>query len=154
MEAGFRARAAAVDALLRSPGTRYVLVAAPRADAVAEASWFAERLVALGLTVDALVVNRAHPTFASASALRATTDDALAPWRENLAQLVAVADAEARHVAEVSARVAPAPTVVVPMRASDVHDLDGLRALAAPLLGKLAADAVAGEGSRGRRARR
>ena len=57
-------------------------------------------------------------------------------------------------MAAVSARVAPAPTVVVPMRSSDVHDLDGLRALAAPLLGGLAADPAAGEGSRGRRARR
>ena len=48
MEAGFRARAATVDALLRDPATAYVLVAAPRADAVGEARWFADRLAEPG----------------------------------------------------------------------------------------------------------
>ena len=144
MEAGFRARAAAVDALLRSPDTRYVLVAAPREDAVTEATWFAARLVELGLAVDALVVNRAHPRFGSVAAAAGALD----PWLRNLDQLNRVADAEARHVAAIAAQVAPAPTVVVPMRATDVHDLDGLRALAVPLFGAAASPRT------GRRARR
>ena len=44
MEVGFRDRASSVMSLLISPQTRYVLVAAPRQDTVAEAVWFAEQL--------------------------------------------------------------------------------------------------------------
>lgn len=63
MEAGFRQRAEEVTALLRAPSTRFVLVASPRHDTVAEAVWFADQLAGQGLTVAAAVVNRAHPRF-------------------------------------------------------------------------------------------
>lgn len=167
MEAGFRARAAAVDALLRDPTTSYVLVAAPRADAVGEARWFADRLGELGLRVGSLVVNRAHPTFDPEVEIPegAALDGPLGPWWRNLAELRAVADAEAAQVAALADHVAPAPSVLVPLQASDVHDLAGLRALTVPLLGSplptraaaagpaAAADSPAG-GSPRRRARR
>ena len=135
MEAGFRARAAAVDRLLRSPTTTYVLVAAPRTDAVAEASWFAERLADLGLAVGALVVNRAHPVFGPDVAVPDEPAGALAPWWRNLTELRAVAGAEREQVAALARQVAPAPTVTVPLQARDVHDLAGLRALTGALLG-------------------
>ena len=136
MEAGFRTRAAAVDALLRSPDTTYVLVAAPRTDAVAEASWFADRLADLGLAVGALVVNRAHPAFGGvATPPGPGGDGTLAAWWRNLAELQTVAAAERVHVATLAAHLAPAPTVIVPLQSSDVHDLAGLRVLTASLVG-------------------
>ncbi len=68
MEAGFRERAGRVLELLGAADTAYVLVAAPRADAVEEAMYFAKRLADSGMSVAALVVNRVHPTFGSGTA--------------------------------------------------------------------------------------
>ena len=48
MEAGFRDRAEAVTAPAARRTTRFVLVASPRTDTVAEAVWFAEQLAAPG----------------------------------------------------------------------------------------------------------
>ena len=149
MEAGFKQRSGAVAAQLRDPSTRYVLVAAPRADAAAEAGWFADRLADLGLTVGGLVVNRAHPAFgpapadlavsasdaaaAAGAAAAAAGQGALADWWATLAEQQAVADAEAAQIATLAAKVAPAPTVTVPLRPADVHDLVALADIAAHL---------------------
>jgi len=151
MEAGFRERAVAVNRLLRDQRTSYLLVAAPRADAVSEAGWFADRLVALGVTIGGLVVNRTHPRFGApdanagadtatnsagdaAAAARAAGHDDLAVWWTTLAELVRVAEAERHQVAALQRKVSPAPTVSVPLRATDVHDLAGLAELADVLL--------------------
>jgi anion-transporting ArsA/GET3 family ATPase len=68
MEQGFRDRAAHVEALLSAPGTAYVVVAAPRRDAVDEAAYFADRLAEGSLHVSVLVVNRMFPRFAGVRA--------------------------------------------------------------------------------------
>ncbi|HEV3400625.1 MAG TPA: hypothetical protein VG078_02295, partial [Acidimicrobiales bacterium] len=59
----------------------------------------------------------------------------LGPLYENLADLHQLADGEEEHVVDLVARLAPAPAVRVPVLPSDVHDLDGLAAVAAHLLG-------------------
>ena len=139
MEAGFRHRSTAVAAQLRDPSTSYVLVAAPRADAVAEAGWFADRLGELALSVGALVVNRTHPVFgaggsgdaaeAAAAASAAGRAD-LAAWWTTLAEQRQVAEAEAAQIASLAAKVSPAPVVTVALRPTDVHDLAALAAIA------------------------
>ncbi len=58
---GFRARAEEVEGLLRSPRTRFVLVAGPGEEAIPDALFFARRLGQAGLHLGALVVNRVHP---------------------------------------------------------------------------------------------
>ena len=63
MEEGFRTRAGAVRELLADPATAYVLVTSARPDAVAEASFFAEKLAERDVAPAALVVNRIHPHF-------------------------------------------------------------------------------------------
>ena len=63
MEEGFIERAHGVEELLAADETSFVLVASPRADTVAEATYFAERLAEGGIDVRALIVNRMHPTF-------------------------------------------------------------------------------------------
>lgn len=61
IELGVRDRAGRVEQLLASQVTAFVLVVAPRRDAVEEAHFFADRLRETGHNVDVLVVNRVHP---------------------------------------------------------------------------------------------
>jgi anion-transporting ArsA/GET3 family ATPase len=132
MEQGFRDRAARVQALLSDPATAYVLVASPRADTVAEASYFADRLEASALPVAALVVNRVHPRFgkglgpAARKRARALGGTPLAGLAQNLADFRSMADGEERHLVDLAERVAPAPVARVPFLPHDVHDLDTL----------------------------
>jgi anion-transporting ArsA/GET3 family ATPase len=146
MEGGFRERAEQVMALLRSPNTRYVLVASPRHDTVAEAAWFADRLEEHGLDVAAAIVNRVHPTFGdgTAAAARQAADVAEDPsvsalWR-NLADVRTIAEAERGEIAPLAAAVRSAPLVDVQLLAGDVHDLHGLLEIARQLNGDGHAD--------------
>ncbi|HEY7138382.1 MAG TPA: ArsA family ATPase [Acidimicrobiia bacterium] len=150
MEAGFRDRATRVMQLLADPGTRFVLVTAPRRDAIEEAEFFAARLAETSIEVDALIVNRVHPRFgderpeglraraaelvgragdeADPSAKAAATR--LATLYDNLADFEEIADREGRHLAGVRERVGDAAVAHVPFLATDVHDFDGLREVA------------------------
>ena len=58
---GFRARAEQTYALLQAPGTAFLVVAAPEADALREAAYFVERLNEDRMPLAGLVVNRASP---------------------------------------------------------------------------------------------
>ncbi len=139
MEEGFRDRAARVQALLVDPATAFVLVASPRADTVAEASFFAAKLGDSGISVASLIVNRLHPRFGSGRAeadrarSRSLSGTPLGSLFANLGDLRAMADGEESMLAELSAQVAPAPVVRVPFLAEDVHDLDTLARIAGHL---------------------
>jgi anion-transporting ArsA/GET3 family ATPase len=144
MEAGFKERAAKVQALLADPGTAYLLVASPRQDTVAEAAWFAERLRSSHLPVEALVVNRVHPRFGEGgpegAQARAETlaGTALGGLYENLADFRTMAEGEEAHLVGLSAAVDPAPVLRVPFLADDVHDVDTLEQVAGHLFGRAA----------------
>ena len=143
MEAGFRDRAEAVAELLHSDVTRYVLVASARGDTVVEAMYFADRLVQSSLSVAAVVVNRLQPRFGAATpaeaadaaeaALADGKPDLAALWR-NLGELCALADAEEAVIAPLVDGIDDAAVHRVPQLDTDVHDLDGLRAVAAHLV--------------------
>jgi anion-transporting ArsA/GET3 family ATPase len=155
MEDGFRSRAGAVHELLSDPGTAYVLVTSARPDAVAEATFFAEKLAERGVAVSALVVNRIAPFFrdeggsgeggsgeggsgeggpdgsGEAADNRGPMEVAgagrtLAALEANLSALNAVAAREEASFAGLAARVAPAPVGCIPLFADDVHELGGL----------------------------
>jgi hypothetical protein len=121
--------------LLRSDATRFVIVASPRGDTIAEAVWFAGQLTDQGVTRVAGVVNRVHPAFGDgsaadahargAAAVAAGDDDAGALWT-NLAELRALRDGELVELAAFTGLFADAPWVEVPQLASDVHDRAGL----------------------------
>ena len=116
MEAGFRDRALAVEALLAAPETGFVLVTSPRRDAMEEAQFFARQLEGNGQPIDALIVNRVHPEFgdeapaglrAAAAELRNAKSDRaadrpaaerLAVRYENLANFREIAELERAHV--------------------------------------------------------
>jgi anion-transporting ArsA/GET3 family ATPase len=136
MEEGFVERSNAMRALLRAETTRYVVVTAPRADAVAEAMYFAEQLQTTGTSVAALIVNRRTPDLGDYSeTAKKVESKAFAALVDNLNRMHVDHEAEAALVDQLIAR-AGAPTVVeLPLVADDSHDLAGLRAMAAGLSG-------------------
>jgi anion-transporting ArsA/GET3 family ATPase len=148
MFGGFRERATATYELLRRPGTAFVVVASPEPDALREASYFVDRLSADEMPLAGLVVNRTHPP--ATAALSATRAEAAA--EEVLeaggpdAPLAAAAlrvhaermtlAAREQHLADRFTSAHPeVPVRTVPAAAGDVHDLDGLRTMAAELTG-------------------
>jgi anion-transporting ArsA/GET3 family ATPase len=146
MFGGFRERATATYELLRRPGTWFVVVASPEPDALREASYFVDRLSAEGMPLAGLVLNRTHPP---------ATTKLSATRAEGAAEEVGESDAEGADVAAAALRVHAERMVVaareqhladrftsahpevavrtVPAAAGDVHDLEGLRAMAGEL---------------------
>ena len=137
MEEGFRTRAARVRELLKEDSTSFVLVASPRPDSVDEAVHFAGKLAESDMSVTALVVNRVQPRFADDAQLAAVRSQAgpaagtgLDQLIENLAGYTAASDREEQAYADLVTKVAPAPVYRIPLLNTDVHDLDGLGAIA------------------------
>ena len=141
---GFRQRADATYRLLKTPGTAFVVVAAPERDALREASFFVERLAAEGMPLAGLVLNRVQT--AAAEGLSAERACAAAEDLEEAGEhpvtaglLRLHADRMRRRAREraLAARFTSAhpgvPVTEVPARPEDVHDLDGLRAVALDL---------------------
>jgi anion-transporting ArsA/GET3 family ATPase len=135
MEEGFRTRAQVVGALLADPDTAFVLVCSPRRDAMEEATFFAQRLAEAGQSVQALIVNRVHPSFgdeapaglrAAAEALRqepAEPAARLAALYDNLADFREIAALEREHIEALRARIGGDTALAyVPYLAHDVHD--------------------------------
>ena len=142
METGFRERADDVVALIRAPETSFVVIAAPRHDTIDEAVWFARQLHEQGVGVTSAIVNRTHPEFGEGSAAQAgdaaadarRNDDAVLGllW-DNVAALRSMRDLELDVIAPLAETVGAERLVVLPLLDGDVHDLDGLRLIAAHL---------------------
>ncbi|MGA8296125.1 MAG: ArsA-related P-loop ATPase [Acidimicrobiales bacterium] len=125
MEEGFRERAARVEKLLSEDETGFILVAAPRVDAIGDAAFFAQSLRTRSLRVDALVVNRIVPDFGPAPP--GTSD--VGEWAslvENLVDLAELRRSEQDSFDGLASAVEPAPVVHVPYLERDVHDVEGL----------------------------
>jgi anion-transporting ArsA/GET3 family ATPase len=146
MFGGFRERAQKTYELLRSPGTAFLVVAAPEPDALREASYFVERLAAERVPLAGLALNRTHPVLAdlpAARALAAAEDlerSGSSPLAAAVLRLhadrVAVAEQEKRLLARFS-RAHPSVAIVgVPALPTDVHNLDGLREIGRRLAGE------------------
>jgi len=150
MEQGFKDRAAAVDELLSHEDTAFVLVASPKADTVAEAGYFTERLHESGISVQALIVNRMQPDFdgeglaARPEALReraaSLAGTALADHFTCLADARSLALGESANLEGITAKVDPAPVVKVPVLPFEVSDLESLQALGEVMFDTAAAD--------------
>jgi anion-transporting ArsA/GET3 family ATPase len=137
MFGGFRERAAMTYQLLRSPGTAFVVVAAPEPDALREAAYFVDRLAREEMPLAGLILNRTHPVLADISAARArdladVVDRAgggrLASAVLRLhADRVDRADRERRLLARFTNAHPTVPVQRVPAVAGDITDLAGLR---------------------------
>jgi len=145
---GFRERAEQVEALLRAPTTRFLLVTSPEREPIEEAIFFQRRLSAARMRLGGAIVNRVHAdelgdedgALADLPALLAA-EGGLSPA---LAQRVADAFADehalarrdAANVAHLAERLgADVPLLRVPLLDGDVHDVDGLVRLQAQLFG-------------------
>jgi anion-transporting ArsA/GET3 family ATPase len=139
MEEGFRERAAVVGEILTDPATAFVLVSSPRRDAMQEATFFADRLAEAGQSVQALIVNRVHPSFgdevpeglrAAAEALRLTPSEPaarLAARYDNLADFREIATLERQHLEALRDRIGGETALAyIPYLAHDVHDFTTL----------------------------
>ncbi|GAA2358879.1 ArsA family ATPase [Saccharopolyspora halophila] len=143
---GFRERAEHTYRLLRSPGTAFLVVAAPEPDALREAAYFVERLAGESMPLTGLVANRTHPVVAEVSGTRATAvADELesaetAPLAAGVlrvhADRVAIAEREKRMLARFTRAHPEVSLVGVPALPSDVHDLAGLREIGRRLAGE------------------
>jgi len=158
MFGGFRERADSTYQLLQTPGTSFIVVAAPEPDALREASYFVERLAGERMPLAGLILNRVHvPAATKLSAARslaaaetlengngaAEADPAGAdePPRYALAAGILRLHAERMQLAARERRVAEhftaahptVPVTEVAAQPEDVHDLEGLRTIGSSL---------------------
>ena len=145
MFGGFRERAEYTYRLLRTPGTAFLVIAAPEHDALREASYFVERLERDGMPLAGLVLNRIHRSpaarlsvarsLAAVETLQGLPDGdsstvattALRLHAERMRQ----AAAERRLAERFTAAHPLVPVAQIPAQPEDVHDLDGLRLIGA-----------------------
>jgi anion-transporting ArsA/GET3 family ATPase len=136
---GFRERAEKTYQLLQTPGTAFLVVAAPEPDALREASYFVERLATERMPLAGLIVNRM--AVSGASSLSAARSQAAAETLEERggehaltasllrlhAERMQLAARQGRLRDHFSSAHPTVPVAAVPAQAEDVHDLDGLR---------------------------
>ena len=136
---GFRERADATYALLKDTHTSFIVIAAPEADAIREASFFVERLNSDQMPLAGLVLNRVTevnlPEVTREQALAAAQEladgDAASKFTASLLELHAQRVSQVERQQEIAHRFTAAhPGIrVTSVRglSQDVHDLDGLR---------------------------
>jgi anion-transporting ArsA/GET3 family ATPase len=133
MSEGFRVRAERVNELLASEAATFVLVASPRRDAVDDAIFFHDQLVARGMPFGGVVVNRFHDATDAASNdvdLDAKLGRELAARLEaNFAAFSVLTHRDRTNLRRLTERLSGEPVVVVPEFDGDVHDLAGLAAM-------------------------
>jgi anion-transporting ArsA/GET3 family ATPase len=150
---GFRARADKTYRLLQADETAFVVVAAPAADALREAAYFVERLTAEHMPLAGLVVNRVTRSHTpgldqttAAAASRRLQEGGQHPVTAHLLHLHAQMMTAIGHEEHLRRRFTAAhpavPATEVPALPTDVHDLDGLRAVGAALAAAPAAESA------------
>ncbi|WP_052664740.1 ArsA family ATPase [Nitriliruptor alkaliphilus] len=138
---GFKQRAAEVLELLQDPSSRFVVITSPEPPPLREARFFLERLEQEGLHAAGLVVNRIRPEVprdpSDAALARAiadqpddTTGRAIAGALSLLGDVRGLATRQRHDVEAARYGLSVDPVVHVPLLAEDVHDLDGLSAIA------------------------
>jgi len=137
---GFRERADQTYALLQAPGTEFLVVAAPEPDALREAAYFVERLDEDSMPLAGLVLNRVSRTPApdlsaeralgGAELLDESGDNPLAAGLLRLHAERMQRITRERHLVRGFTSAFPRVRVAEASALdSDVHDLDGLRAI-------------------------
>ena len=137
LEAGLRARAAEMSALLRADHTAFVLVSSPRAEAIDEARFLATALHDGGFRLGGVVANLVHPLPASLRLSDAELDGVTGPLADQIAyhrELTALALAERDELETLVALAGGAPVCEVPLLDHDVHDVAALIELSGVLV--------------------
>lgn len=136
MFGGFQERADRTYQLLKRPGTNFVVVAAPEADALREASFFVNRLAHDTMPLCGLIVNRTHPnlTGIESHTARVAAEKTADPLTRAVLEIhidrATAADRE-RHILQSFVSANPSvPLVQVPALPYEVADAAALRAVA------------------------
>jgi anion-transporting ArsA/GET3 family ATPase len=141
---GFRERAERTYALLQDPGTAFLVVAAPEADALREASFFVERLQQDSMPLAGLVLNRVHTTEApdvSAARAEGAAEDLDEAGDHRLtaallrlhADTMRVRDRERHLLGRFTGAHPDIAVVTAPALPGDIHDVQGLHQVGAAL---------------------
>jgi anion-transporting ArsA/GET3 family ATPase len=143
MYGGFSDRAEQVLALLRSPRCAFIVVTAPTTSSLDEAAFFVDRLTGNGMRPAAIVMNRWHPGLPSLPPATGRVVEVLDAGNREQRAVAAVLAAGIRRRPRLAAEAAAMaafidghpsiPLVGVPELAGDVHDVAGLRRIAAHL---------------------
>jgi anion-transporting ArsA/GET3 family ATPase len=128
MSEGFRARAERVNELLGSDAATFVLVASPRRDAIDDAIFFHDQLVARRMPFGGVVVNRFHDARGGdeVDLARALGTELAAKIEANYEDYEVLAARDRANLRRLTKRLKGEPVIVVPELDGDVHDLDGL----------------------------
>jgi anion-transporting ArsA/GET3 family ATPase len=134
MTADFTARATAVEAMLQSPTTAFLIVTSAQHEPIDEAIWFSRTLHGHGFPFDGMVVNRVHHDLLGDTepedllgdlrdALPAELADKVA---ENFRDYHVLARRDEANVARLAREIEDRPLLLVPHFDGDVHDIEGL----------------------------
>jgi anion-transporting ArsA/GET3 family ATPase len=134
MMGGFRERAKRVNALLRDPGTTFLLVTSPEREPIDEAIFFWTKLKAARMPFGGVIVNRVHHDYAGvadpgevAGELAADLGEELAARvAENFRDYHALARRDAENIDRLASELDEQRLILVPYLDEDVHDLEGL----------------------------
>jgi anion-transporting ArsA/GET3 family ATPase len=139
MSEGFRARAERVKELLGSDAATFVLVAAPRRDAIDDAIFFHDQLRQRGMPFGGAVVNRFHDVHSGGKVdLEKSLGPELAAKVEaNFADYRAVANRDRANLRRLTDKLDGEPVVVIPELDGDVHDIEGLSRMTEHLFTKI-----------------
>lgn len=128
---GFRERAQKVEDLLRSPRTRFVLVAGPGEERIPDTLFFARRLEQAGYHLGPIIVNRVHPRFLIEGAPPPASDDRDDPCHPNGWELLTwFGDRDRRGLVELAKLLSrEQPLIDIPLLPHEPTDLPALEAL-------------------------
>ena len=140
IEPGLRQRAKEVSELLRSESASFVVVSSPRAEAIGEAEHLVGALRDGGFPFGGVVVNLIHPMpdpipVADRAELEGLSGGPLLDHVQWHDELTALAAAEREEIAALADLAEDVPVVELALMPVDVHDVDGLAALAVTIAG-------------------
>jgi anion-transporting ArsA/GET3 family ATPase len=143
MYEGFQRRADEVSRLLASAETTFLLVTVPLAEPIEEADYFWRALRERGLPFGGVVMNKVHPGYVGDGDRRRVRARVRRTLREagvaaetaeraaaNLLDFQALADRDRANIERLEVRLGAESVVEVPLLEHDVHDLEGLAAVA------------------------
>jgi len=135
----FKERATAVNALLSDRGTTFLLVTSPEREPIEEATFFWRKLKAARMPFGGVIVNRVHHAYdlgdLDVARIASELEPELGPKlagrvAENLSDYHVLAERDRENIAQLAHRLGGEERMIlVPYLDSDVHDVDGLRAI-------------------------
>ena len=143
MTQGFSQRAAAVQELLGSSSTAFLLVTSAEREPIDEAIWFHRTITREGFPFAGVVVNRVHhdllsdrdllgerePDAVRRSLARLLAADLVDRVAENFADYHQLAQRDNHNLSRLEHTLEGQPLILVPQLDEDIHDLDGLLAV-------------------------